>query len=286
MLQPTAVLPAILLCLLALPAPAVLIDSGDGTGNTTAPSPNSGWDHIGLRGALSAVYVGNSYVLTANHVGVGSVLLGGVTYQAVPGTEVRLANSDGSLTDLLLFSIFPVPALPLLPIAATPPTAGEDLILAGNGRNRGDPTSFDPNGPPPPPGLGGYLWLPSRTLRWGTNQVDSFITLDIAGMTESLTTVFESGASLHESSAATGDSGGAVFRDIGSEWELAGIMLAISVFSGQDPQATIYGNETHAADLSFYRDDILAVISLPEPGSGLPFGIAYLAGLSWRRRER
>jgi hypothetical protein len=37
-------LPALLL---PAAAAAVLIDSGDGTGNTTAPSPDPGWDHVG-----------------------------------------------------------------------------------------------------------------------------------------------------------------------------------------------------------------------------------------------
>lgn len=278
---------AVLMLMLAwTSASAVLIDSGDGTGNTTAPSPDPGWDNVGLRGALTAVYVGNSYVLTAFHVGVGEVSFAGVTHQAVPGTEVRLRNPDGSGTDLQLFSIHPIPALPGLPIASVSPSVGDELILVGNGRDRGPATSLDPNGPPPPPPIGGYLWGTPRTLRWGTNEVDSFMTLVLGGSTtETITTCFDASVTAHEGSATNGDSGGAVFYDAGRQWELAGIILAISQFEEQDPSSSLYGNLTHSGDLAFYRDEILSVIALPEPRAGLPIGIAAVLILAQRRQR-
>ena len=56
-------------------ASAVIIDSSDGTGNTAAPSPDPGWSYVGTRGGLTAVYLGDGWVLTANHVGAGDVTL-------------------------------------------------------------------------------------------------------------------------------------------------------------------------------------------------------------------
>jgi hypothetical protein len=61
---------AIWLVLCVTPASrAVLISSDDGTGNTTAPASDPGWSNVGDRGGLSAVYVGNGWVLSAGHVG-------------------------------------------------------------------------------------------------------------------------------------------------------------------------------------------------------------------------
>ncbi len=279
----------LLLPLLVVSAPiaAVLIDSEPGTGNTNAPSPDPGWNNVGLRGSLSVVYLGNSYVITASHTGVGDVVFNGMTHQAVPGTDVVFRNPDNSVTDVRVFSIFPIPALPALPISAVGPGIGDDITMAGNGRDRGAVTSYDPNGPPLPGPIGGYLWLGSRSLRWGTNQVAAFGTVELSGtVTESFSATFDAGATPHEGIATTGDSGGAVFYDNGSQWELAGILFAISLLGGQPPSTSIYGNVTHMVDLAVYRDEILDAIALPEPGGGLWWGAVALLGLFQRRHRR
>jgi hypothetical protein len=285
-------MPAALRLLLALmlcspPAAAVLIDSGDGTGNISAPSPDPGWANVGFRGSLSAVYLGNSYVITAAHAGFGDVVFNGTPHRAVPGTDVILRNPDSSATDLRLFSIHPAPALPALPVSAVAPEIGDQILLAGNGRDRGAETSFDPNGPPPPGPVGGHLWLGSQSLRWGTNEVDSFSTLSLGGaVSESFSALFDAGSTPHEGVAATGDSGGAVFHNTGSQWELAGIMVAVSQFVGQPANTSIYGNGVISVDLSVYRDDIMAVVALPEPSGGLWWGALAVLVLASRRGRR
>jgi hypothetical protein len=267
--MPAALLLLLSLMLVSPPAAAVLIDSGDGTRNTGAPSPDPGWANLGLRGSLSAVYLGNSYVITAGHAGFG----------------VILQNPDGSAADLRLFSVHPIPALPALTISAVPPEIGAEVLMLGNGRDRGAATSFDPNGPALPDPIGGYLWQASQSLRWGTNEVDSFTTLSLSGaVSETFTVLFDAGATPHEAAAATGDSGGAVFHDTGSQWELAGIMVAISQLVEQPANSSLYGNGIFSVDLSVYRDDILAVVALPEPSGGLWWGATFLMLLSWRRR--
>ena len=58
---------AILLLALTVPldAESVLISTGDGTGNTTPPAADPGFDNLGVVNGLSGVYVGNGWVLAS-----------------------------------------------------------------------------------------------------------------------------------------------------------------------------------------------------------------------------
>jgi hypothetical protein len=280
------------------PAPAaraVLIDSGDGTGNTSAPPDDFGWDYVGRRGGLTAVYLGDGWVLTANHVASGPVVIEGVSYEMIASTSVRLDNGDGTYADLKVVGLAGVPPLPPLPIRSAPLSSGTPVVMVGNGRDRGASTvPCDPNGPPPPGPLGGYEWLTTKTLRWGTNEIDGLLAFDDPSNslnTEVFFTSFDQGATPDEAQATTGDSGGAIFIDNGSEWELAGIMIAVDYYPACQtlPLATsLYTNRTFAADLSFYRNQIEDIVALPEPDAptGLACGVALLALLARGRRRR
>ena len=59
----------------------------------------------------------------------------------------------------------------------------------------------------------------------------------------------------------------AVFAKHGGQWQLAGIMVTVDAYSAQpSPELTaVFGNETFMADLSYYRNQIVAVV--PEPGA-------------------
>jgi hypothetical protein len=267
-----------LLLLLALGLPlaitaaasAVIIDLGDGTGNTSAPSPDPGWDNVGSGNAgLSCVYLGNGWVLTANHVGAGDSGFRGILYPWLPGTAVRLHNPDQSYADLLMYRLVaPYPPLADLAIRSTAPAAGTSLVMIGNGSDRGAPTIWG--------GLNGYKWGAGATKRWGKNLVEIESNFDSDLGTHVFATDFDESHpanSKDEAQAATGDSGGAVFA--GSE--LAGTMIAVSVYVGQPPQTSLYTNETFAADLSVYRDEI---VEMPEPAGGLWAGAALLAILA------
>src|SRR5207244_7807768 len=115
---------------------AVLIDGIDGSADV-APFPDPTLDCVGTRGGLSAIYVGNGVVLTANHVGAGDVAFAGTLYRYVPGSAVRLTNLDGTYADLLMFEIYPKPDLPALPIDPVRPASQSLLLVAGNGLDRG-----------------------------------------------------------------------------------------------------------------------------------------------------
>jgi cysteine-rich repeat protein len=251
--------------LLSLDASAVIIDSGDGTGNTTAPVDDPGFESVGKRGSLTGIYLGYGWVLTAAHVGDGDIVLGGVTYPAVSGSKIVLIHSGSLYADLALFRIDPAPALLPLSIRASAPSPDDEVVMIGQGRNRGDPLSFFN----PPSQDDGYLWGTGRAIRWGSNVVyQSDIDLELSGKTtRGFTTDFTRNDPGDECQAATGDSGGAVFIDDGGGWELGGVMLAIASFNEQPASTAVYGNLTFSADLSYYRTAILDIVT-PLCGNG------------------
>lgn len=304
------VLPVLALGLcLAWPARAVIIDLGDGTGNTSAPGDDPGWANVGTTpGGLTAIYIGYGWVLTANHVGLGDVVLGGETYEAVAGSYVQLENDTGPPPDLGVFRIDPKPSLPVLPISASTPSTSTDVVMIGHGRNRGSATSWNPPGPLGP--YYGYEWGVGRSMRWGTNVVAG--TGGTVAYTQAFYTSFtDTDGTTDEAQGANGDSGGPVFVENGSVWEVAGVMLAVAEYDGQPADLALYGNLTYAADLAAYRDQIIALtrpqcsdevdndgdelidypsdpgcFSLADPSERLaglpglsPWGLAVLAGL-------
>jgi len=257
-MRPRFLLP-LLSCLWAATAGAVIIASGDGTGNTTAPADDPGFASVGTLYGATAVHLGGGWVLTANHVGVGNPIFAGSTYQLVAGSGVQLHNTDSSLADLRVFRVNPVPALPALQITPSPPPLAADLVLVGRGRNRGAATSWTD---PSMIVYTGWLYGAGNTIRWGTNRV-SANNLDILGTRAFETDFTKIGGTLHESQAATGDSGGAVFYKSGGVWRLAGTLFAIGPFSGQPVDTALFANVTYAAQLSDYAAEISDLVSQP-----------------------
>ncbi len=262
---------------------AVLIASGDGTENVTSAG-FFGFDYVGEVNGLSATYLGEGWVLTANHVGPGDFLLDGILHSWIPGTEVQLRTNPSNLADLVMFAVWPAPALAPLVIRTTPPPVGEFLVMVGCGRDRGSITSWDPNGPlpAPPDVLDGWNWAGNTTKRWGTNFVTSLTTGLILG-TVSFYTAFDDGTIFPEAQATGGDSGGAVYSLDASGTELAGIIYAVGPTPGQPADTALFTNLTFIARLDFYRDEIEEVIALPEPTNALPWGIALLMMLNAKR---
>ncbi len=259
---------ALLLAVLGLGSPlgdaqAVIIETGDGTGNVTAPPDDPGWANLGTRGGTTVVYLGRRWVLTANHVGVGDVIFAGQTYSPVPGSGVRFENPDTSLADLMVFKLLDDPGLPRLDIPDFPPAVSDPVTAIGNGLNRGAATTFM--------GLGGYDWGSGRSMRWGTNivsEIDLLIT-NTYSFAMTFTDPTDPSATSDEAAGANGDSGGAAFIKTGGAWYLAGTLFAISQYTDQPTNSSIYDNKLFAADLSFYRADILAVIEQKSCSNGL-----------------
>jgi hypothetical protein len=137
--------------------------------------------------------------------------------------------------------------------------------MIGRGLSRGAATSWIWTNPNPPFNqitYYGWLWSqPSGVMRWGTNRVSGTAYIGTLTFTTSFTNSMQGGTA-SEAQGATGDSGGAVFIKNGSTWELAGVMIAVgpgSVEDGQPADTALYGNVTFAADLSQYRDQIVAI---------------------------
>jgi hypothetical protein len=242
---------------LALPVHAVIIASGDGTGNTQAPAHDPGFANVGTIGSLSAVYLGNRWVLTANHVGVGVVFFEGVPYTPLLDTVHELVSLQGAsypAPDLVLFQIAEDPGLPNLHIAETTPEAGASLVMIGHGRNRGEPVVGAD-------GILGWSWGQGHAMRWGTNQLRSsgFEISSNGWRTSVFSTDFSRDGTEFEAHGSSGDSGGAVYS---GDHELAGLMLALGPFF-RPPDPALFGNYTYAADLARYRDQILAITGPP-----------------------
>lgn len=277
-------------------ARAVLIQTASGTDNTSAPPDDPGWASVGVRGIGNGVYLGDRWVLTVAHVGAGSIVLDGVTYEAASGSEVQLTNAGASgrspLTDLLLYRLTAEPAgLPAVAIAATAPGVGTPVTMIGSGRGRGAFTewSVDQSVTPwawsevPSDGdAAGYKSIDTRQMRWGTNAIsDDDVWIEASDLNpplnvKSIATTFDAQPGSSEAQAVNHDSGGALFaRSGGGSWELAGLIFDVGGYSGQPNPAftAVFGNITYSVDLAFYRPQIVAIV--PEPAAGLvPAGIA------------
>src|SRR6185295_11538456 len=103
----TFVAASILILSSVTPAKGVVLANGDGSQHTTAPPNDPGWGNVGVLGTGSAVYLGNRWVLTANHVGAGSVTFPSGSFLFRSGSEVQLKNPSGmglsEFTDLVMF---------------------------------------------------------------------------------------------------------------------------------------------------------------------------------------
>ncbi len=285
-------------------ARAVVIDTLTGTGNTSAPADDPGWANVGVLGVGTGVYLGNNWVLTAAHVGGGSIVLNGGTYAMLAGSGTTLTNNGAPgksvTTDLYMFQLASTPpGLASITIASSSAAPGAAVTMIGSGRDRGAFTQWSVNTGTTPwvwtevssgGNAAGYKTIASRSMRWGENTVDSsgFWVADGFGDVNMLATNFTySGSPSNQAQAAYGDSGGAVFHKNGSAWELSGLMLTVGGYSGQpDPGATsVFGNATYAADLSFYRSEIMVIVPEPSAMAMLAGAVGTLAARAVRRRR-
>lgn len=274
------------------PAGAVIIRGGDGSGNTTAPADDPGWANVGGRSGSSAVYITNQWVLTAAHVGGGTVNFGGTNYSMVAGTWHRLhePGNPSANVDLGLFQITAVPAgVSDLAISSSAPANGSDVVGIGYGRNRDSSDTWWDNTwqeQVEPEAYRGFKYDTGNTKRWGKNDIDnSGYTVNVGyGNTYTLEMDFDQslGHGLDEMQAVHGDSGGAVSYKNGASWELSGIWMTRGTYLGQPTETAVYGNNSHAADLSQYRDQIMDIV--PEPSTMLLMALA-AGALAIRRRR-
>lgn len=301
-------------------ADALVISGGPGNAlidNNTAPDDDPGFNRVGQMGTNgSGVYLGNGWVLTANHVnGKDTFVLNGNTYTYAGGPG-RLKNPAGSglseYSDLYLArytltaGTAPTPQ-GMLTVRGTTPDAGDAGMMIGTGKTDGWPTpstyyvdtdyidseennvwqwktsDFDEADQT----FEVYSVNAARERRWAISDVATY-----QGHVQIVAAIGNNGAhqigfvtefadQLNSGQAAENDSGSGLFIKNGDTWELAGIAHAILGFNGQPANTAIYGNLTFYSDLSVYADQINTII--PEPSAAV-----VLAGLSLAllRRKR
>lgn len=251
--------------LMAAPALALVVENDAGSAaavDNAAPEEDFGLASIGRRDHSSAVHLRDGWVLSAAHVGVGEVDFGGRLYRPLIETAERLVNVDDIPTDLLLFRVTPSPQLPPLEIIRRPVLRMSPVVFAGWGLGIGSALDWH--------GVSGYQWNDRAALRWGTNHVQiAGQRLRGAGMarTFGFETQFDRAGSPREAQASWGDSGGAVFVKRRDGWKLAGIILTVTREAEQPGSTALYGNDTQAADLSYYREQIQTVMQRWEPAA-------------------
>ena len=292
------VLLAGLLGLAPADARAVAISGADGFTNTNAPPGGYGWSYTSENGGGTGVYIGNSWVLTAAHV--GSTLFVGPTglHWAVSGSDAVLTNADGTSSDLLLFRIQGDPGLPPLSLRETPLPVAAPVVAIGRGFDRGAAAAWTTNGgtwvqvdPAAPHDCDGYLLNNTRRVtRWGTNLIsdnNQFVELDAYGtisFNQSFLWSFDAVGTDGECQAVPGDSGGGVFTDDGSGgYALAGIIYARDTFAGQPSASAVYGNTSYAIDVSAYFDQIAGLTGIPEPSAAMLSVLGF--AVAWRVRS-
>jgi hypothetical protein len=176
-------------------ARAIVIESGapNDTPPTAADGGDPGFYNVGIAGA-TCVYIGNGWVLSANHVGEQSTAY----FQGIPYSIVQSSYHhavDGA--DVELFQLDPqnpFPNLPALQIAPTQPVEHERAVMIGAGqsfRSSNDAGVYQTGG---------------GVVRWGENIIT-------VASTNGFVTLFSQGGDQlpNEAQTAVGDSGGAAF---------------------------------------------------------------------------
>jgi hypothetical protein len=242
---------------------ALAIVDANSSSNTSPPSDGAPWGNVGTINGASGVYIGAGWVLTAAHVGAGTINLGGTMY-APNGASVRLTNTDGTVTDLVLFHLSTLPPLPSIPLVSSTPAALSQIDVIGFGHLAGSAqTNF---------GLYSGFYLSAGTAKsWGNNKVNigGTTTIDIGyGTVTAFISDFTAPGTLgptsptsDEAQVSAGDSGGGVFQKNGSTWLLAGILDAEQNQVNQPDSTAVYGDKSYFVDIATYRSEILSVLN-------------------------
>ena len=260
------------------------------TANTTDPefltaAGISLWDYVaqvrtsdGLTADASAVYLGNGYLLTANHVSGTRYFIQGVEYLAdtsfgAQGSQTILNSSSAGL-DMKAIKLLGAPELPLLRMStASDTTTSQVSLFIGWGVGKGTAVSNQ-----------GWQWGSNATSaeRWGLNATGASALTENGNPNSYLSTTFYRSLFVDPANNADvfglslGDSGGGLFQFRNNDWELAGIAAAVS-FGGRsffDSDLGTAGDQPDASyfvDLQVHSQDVVRTVAdiqiVPESSS-------------------
>lgn len=205
---------------------AIVVLDGDTAKCRRAPKNGAPWNYVAQLDDANGtgVYLGDRFVITANHVNFPAVVrINGGEYRPDGAWGARQIDGD----DLKMIRILEDPGLPRLPLTG-PGDAdkGRKSILIAWGQGNGEPV----------PGQG-WRWSPPRLERWGANI--TLPKLEIRDGRPRLVTRFDRGGGPNEGAVANTDSGGGLFQKFDGVWKLAGIIVdadSNASYYDQDPQ--------------------------------------------------
>jgi hypothetical protein len=230
----------------------------------------------------SGIYVGNGWMLTANHVTpYDSVTFDGVTNYSWDGAApIQLGTSD-----MKLFHLASMPTVPAVPVYGGTGEQPVPSTMVGWGVGR-DSTAVNTDSV-------GWGNDSTSAKRWGLNTpraiqnigYDSYSYEAFLTVLGSSTSGTPPGLGASEAAATLYDSGGGLFQQIGGTWYLIGLATAVeannvSVF-GNDQTADPNGHINYFVRVRNYESTIASII--PEPSTALLTGFGLL--LLCRRRR-
>lgn len=272
---------------------AVILYGGDNAANTSDPANGLPFSSAGRfvnsggGGEFgSLVYLGNNYVLTANHVGVPThATFNGSTLVAVDNTFVPVQVAPQA--DLKIVRLAADPGVPAVVLDSRPiANALQPSTIVGFGRGRDPLVPINTNA---------VTWGGTATIakRWGTNTIEATQVINTGGTGgpysyTAFLTVLGNDQGANEAAVVVYDSGSPLFQSVSSSFVLTAIATAVEVGNtstfGADNLGVNRGDVNFFIPVAPYRTAILGLI--PEPGTWAAIaGALALAGVVVRRRH-
>ncbi len=256
---------------------------------TSDPSTGVPWKNVaqvfdGANAAGSGVYLGNQYLLTANHVtSSGTFVIEGQSF-TVDTTFNNGGYTNGAMqigtADLKVLRLSSDPELVVAGLvdinlnSNTNLDRNRNVTLIGYGQGRGTEIIDS-----------GWTWgAGTEAKRWGTNT--TLLNTASDGNTNFLVTEFNDNGIATEAAVTLNDSGSAMFYQNSGTWYLSGITVAVETGKSGSSQYDRSGtpDRNFFARISSYQSDITnAIAVIPEPSTYALLGLGLLS-LFGRRR--
>ena len=218
-------LPALLgLVALARPSLGIIVINPDESVCLAPPPDGSPWNYVArmdnkFGGRGSGVYIGNRYVLTANHIDQD------INVVHLNGTNCTVDESFKPVelkgTDLRVMRIMQDPGLAPLPLIGVAESEfNKACTMIGYGVGKGTEVPKQ-----------GWNWGedPSRLKRWATNHTLPSYKTDPQSHITYIQTAFDIAAGPQTGQITGGDSGCGLFENLNGVWKLVGIGADVDV---------------------------------------------------------